>query len=480
MKNRIPAKFLISAACAALAAATLSGCAHLGGASIPDRPEKLEFPALVFDAPTAEVTQLSNGIKVYLLADDSLPVFNARILFPNGDNLEPASVTGVGGVLSSAWRNGGSRNWPEEKLNDELEYLAASVETGVGGESTTISVSSLSRDASKVLAIASDLARNPLLPQEKIDLAKSQSLEGIRRRADSPAGLARRGFRQALYGKDSFLAAESSVESINAIDRAAVVDLHARIVGPKDTLIAAWGDFDREVLLRDLEAAFGSLPTARQRVFAYPEPPAPPKPGVYLVAKDTTQTQVRMGHLGLPMHDPDFFNAQVYNEIFGTGGFGSRLMGDIRSTRGLTYGISGALTMSQYNGSYTIGSSTRNATVRELHDAVLTQVERMRTEPVTPEELQQAKRAIANSYIFSFDSAGEIVNRQMLNDRDGYPADWLERYLPAIEAVTAEDIQRLARERTNPEDLVVLLVGPEADIKSQFEDVEITRIELGE
>lgn len=449
----------------ALAVAISGGCAR----GIPGHPDKLQWRDIEFREPQPRIEQLSNGITVYLLEDRELPLVSFSFLLPNGDLNEPAAKKGVGDILNTAWRGGGTTTTPGPELDEELEFLAASVETSIGNQTSTVSASGFSRDTDRLLEIARDLMLSPALPDDKIAFAKRQALERIRRQNDSPEGVASRTFRRAMYGTDSVFAQVPTRASIESITREDLVDLHGRIVGPRNVRIAASGDFDTDEMLARLERSFGTMPEGRQEVFQRPAAPTTIDPGLHLVARDVSQSQVRFGHLGLPRHHPDYFAVEVYNEIFGTGGFTSRLMSDVRSTRGLAYSVGGGLSMDDYNGTFAVSLSTKNETVREAHDAVLFQMERMRTEPVGEAELKRAKAALVNSYVFRFTSPSSIVVTRMANDHNGYPADWIERYVPGIEAVTADDVMRVAREHTHPDKLVILAVGPEAPLRAQFE-----------
>lgn len=477
--------FLPALRAAAIAAilAFATGCATGGSSTgaksstaIPSRPEQIAIPPLEFTARKPNIRELSNGIKVYLLEDHELPLFGLTATFPTGSLGIAREKTGLDDILSSAWRQGGTKALPGEAFDVAVEDLAANVDANMGRETSVLTASGLSRDRQRLMQLAFDLLTDPALPEDKIELAKLQRLEAIRRQNDNPAQLTRRAYRKVFFGSDHPLSWEPTVETVSGITRDDLVSAWRTIPGPKDTRIGVTGDFDTAAIMEELEATFGTLKADQQVPTVFPPPPAPPTPGLYILPREVSQAQLRFGHAGLPIHHPDYFPVQVYNEIFGSGGFSSRLMSDIRSTKGLTYGIYGGLSLDRFGGQYSISSSTRTDSARELADAAILQMERMRREPVTAEELLRAKESIINSYVFQFDSPGQIVSRRMEYDRLGYPPDWFDRYVDGIRGVTIEDVLRVAKEHTDSLKLAILAVGPEAKMVEEFRGLREPKI----
>ncbi len=477
-----PVQSLRATALAALLA-SLVGCAanqarHGGdaGSGIPSRPEQIAVAPIEFTIPKPDIRELSNGIKVYLLEDHELPLIGLSASFPTGSLGLPREKCGLDDILSSAWRQGGTKKLPGEQFDIAVDDLAASVDANMGRETSVLTASGLSRDRARILELAFDLLTDPAIPQDKVELAKLQRLESIRRQNDNPAQLTRRAYRRVFFGTDHPLSWEPTVETVASITRDDVVAAWRVIPGPKDVRIGVTGDFDTATIMAELEATFGKLTADSQVPTVMPSTPPPPTPGLYILPREMSQAQLRFGHQGLPIHHPDYFPVQVYNEVFGSGGFTSRLMSDIRSTKGLTYGIYGGLSLDQFGGQYNISSSTRTDTARELSDAAIFQLERMRREPITEDELTRAKESLINSYVFRFDSPGQIVSTRMDYDRLGYPPDWFDKYVDGIRAVTVEDVLRVAREHTDPLKLAILAVGPEAKMVEEFRGLREPKI----
>lgn len=440
-------------------------------AGVPASWKDVPVAPLTFTPPKVERARLSNGIEVYLLEDRELPLFSMTLQFPYGSLAIPKDKQGLAGMLGSVWRTGGCAKFPGEALDDELEFLSASIGLSLGEQVSSLSVSSLTKDRARILEIAKAMLEEPLFPEERIELERRQSISGWMRRREMPQTITRRGFSKSFYGEHP-MGWEATPDTWKSITRDDIVSLYTQVVGAKGAMIAVSGDFAKDEMLKELEATFGSLGTEGQVVFDEKAlPPVEVKPGFYLIDKSPmAQVQMRWGHLGLPRHHPDHFPVQVYNEIFGAGGFSSRLMKEARSNRGLTYGIQGSLTLDGFGGQYVLGTSTKTETTREMYDVVMAEIEKMRDTPVTAAELEQAKKAIRNSFVFRYDSPFAIVSAALTRDRFGFPADWDATYLDKIEAVTIEDVQRVAREHTDPAKLLFVAVGPREALAEAFKD----------
>lgn len=468
---------------AVAAALVLAGCAGTQKASIeadsimspwpshlPKHPSEIAIPALEFTPPEPEIRTLANGISVYYFRDSSLPLIDFTLYFPYGAMDEPSRLTGIASILGTVWREGGTATNSGEAISEELEFLSASLEVNVSERTTSLSASSHSKDTDRLLALLADLTMNPLLPEERLEQSRARSLEFVRRRLDRPESLASGGLNRAMFGDWHPLGRESTPETITAITREDLAAMHTRIVGPTGTRMSVVGDFEPEAMHAKLESLFGTLRNADQRQWKEPTETASVTPGWYLIDRDTAQTQVRFGQLGLPRRHPDWFAVQVMNEIFGGGGFNSRLMQEIRSRRGLTYGVGAFLSENDYGGRFFLSSSTKNESARELVDVAIAEMRRIMAEPVGKAELDAAKNAMTNAWVFSYDDPGQFVTSRILEDMFRNPPERRTEYLAGVAAVTAEDVQRVARTYLKPDGLVVMLVGPEATLRPQFED----------
>jgi zinc protease len=406
---------------------------------------------------------LPNGMVVLLQEDHELPLINGFARIRGGAREEPGAKAGLVGVYGQVWRTGGTKARTGDELDDFLEARAASVETGGTLDSTTVSFSCLKDDFTDVFAIFNEVLRQPMFREDKIALAKNLANTVIARRNDDPSGIAAREARRLGYGADSPYARNMEYATVTAVTRDDLVEWHRNWVHPNNIVFGLVGDFDSKTMEAALRKTLAAWPKGRQA----PKPTeatSNPKPGVYFVEKeDVNQSNIRMVHAGTRRDNPDFHALEVMNEVFG-GGFSARLFSNIRSRKGLAYSVGGGVgTNFDHPGLFQLSMGTKSESTAAAIDALYEEIDNLLTKPVTEDEVARAKEAILNSFIFRFDSKQKVLNEKMLYEFYGYPLDFLERYRPAIEKVTAEDVMRVAKKYVSRDKVALLVVGKSSD-----------------
>lgn len=450
-------KILLAALCAVF---VVSGTAR-GQATTP---KDIQYPPLPpFTIPKPEVYTLKNGMRVFLMEDHELPLIRVQARVRTGAWYEPADKVGLAGLMGGVQRSGGTTSLAPDRMDEQLALRAASVETGVGDDSGFASMDCLKGDFDEVFKIFADVLRNPAFPEDRIQVEKGQLTTGIARRNDDPGSIVGREFASLMYGKDSPLARQPEYATVAAVTRQDLVDFHARYYQPNNTYLGVVGDFSSADMKKKIEAVLGSWPKgpeAKAVVPAFREP----KPGLYLVEKaDVNQSNLRLGYLGMKISDPDYFAAQVMNEVLG-GGFASRLFSNVRSKKGLAYGVFGGVGAGyEVPGVFLVGMGTKSETTLAGIAALREEVEGLKKTPPSEAEIRRAKDAILNSFVFNYDSKGEILSQQMLYAYHGLPANFLETYRANIEKVGPADVARVVERWIHPDRLTVLVVGKPAD-----------------
>lgn len=434
--------------------------------------------------PEVERVELSNGLTLYLLEDHALPKVEGAAIIRTGDRLEPPELTGVASLVGQVMRTGGSESRSGEEVDRLLENVGAAVETGIGTTSGNASIYALEEHLPLVLEVLAEILRSPAFPEDKIELAKVQERTSIARRNDDVSGIAGREFRKLLYGAESPYARTTEYATIEAITRDDLVRFHETYFVPNRVRLGLWGDFDAAEVKAMVERFFGSWergPEADDQLPAVPDPATAPGSVSFIPKDDVNQTNIRIGHLGGRIDDPDYFALTVMSEILG-GGFSSRLFQVVRSQRGLAYGVSASWNASfDYPGVFAVVTSTKSETTVLTIRAVLEEIERIAAEPVSDDELTLAKESLLNSFVFNFVSKGAIVRRLMTYDYYGYPEDFLERYQKSIEAVTVVDVHRVAREHLRPDAVRILAVGRREDFDAPLSSLgrgDVTTIDI--
>jgi len=427
--------------------------------------KSLKYPPLnQIKVPVPVRFELPNGIVVYLVEDHELPKITLHATFRVGSRWEPAAKAGLASITAAVMRTGGSTTQNGDQLDEELDRLGASVETGIGEDSGGAYASLLKEDLDRCLAIMADVLQHPAFPQDKIDLAKIAERDDIARRNDNPNGIAFREFNRVIFGKDSAYARMAEYATIDSITREDLVAFHKRFFQPEDLIFGAEGDFNAAEMRAKIENAFGGWARGGAAKLAPPavDDAARNRAGLYSIDKDSMeQSWVVMGMLAGRRDDPDYCALQVMNEILG-GGWGSRLFSNVRSAQGLAYGVfSSASAGWDRPGTFLVGGSTKPETTLKIYGSIREQLEKLAAGGATADELSRAKDGILKGMAFDFDSTAKILTRLMNYEYYGYPRDYLQRFRAGIEKVTLADVAEVAAKYLKPKEFAVVVLGKE-------------------
>jgi len=453
--------------------APVSAPAQTGWQQIPIPPLPAFHPA----EPKRIV--LPNGMVIFLQEDHELPLIDGSIRIRGGSQLEPSAKLGLVDLYGEVWRTGGTKTQTGDQLDDYLEARAAKVETGGGGDSTSIGWSCLKADYDDVFKIVLDLLHNPDFRADKLELAQSQFEESIARRNDNPSSIAARESIKLAYGSDSPYARQPEYATILAVKRDDLLSWHKQYVQPNNMIVGISGDFDSAAMEAKLKAAFASWPKGpaapKTKIEIHPA-----KPGYYLVSKDdVNQSNVRMVASGTDRRNPDYFAIEVFNEVMG-GGFSSRLVQDIRTRLGLAYSVGGGIgTSFDHPGVTRFVLGTKSESTVQAVQAVFTDVDDLQKKPITDDEIKRAKDSILNSFIFNFDTPDKVLHERMAYEFYGYPLNFLEQYHAGIEKATATEVNRVALKYLHKDQLAVLVVGNPKDFDKQLYELgPVTNIDI--
>ena len=443
----------------AVAIPVLAGCA--GDLALGD-PRQMTFKPVEFTPPEPDRVVLENGMVVYLLEDHELPLISMTATMRTGSWLDPAERIGLASLTGSVMRTGGGGGLSAERVDEELEQFAGDVGISIGRQSGSASLDVLSKDLKRGLQILAGLIRTPAFEPARVELAKLQAIEGIRRRQDNPGAIVGREFVKLLFGADHPTARESSIESITRVTRDDLVAFHRKTIYPNGLMLGVTGDFDKSAMLALLREVFGDWGKGEVPVLTIADVPQSPmaKPVVRFVNKETSQTHIRVGHLSIKEQDPDYVALAIANDILGGSSFRSRLFNDVRTKRGLAYSVGSRLNSGVHDqGVWLMRAETKLLSTQEVITRFVANMERMRTELVTDRELAEAKEAYVNSFVFSFASSSAIVGRLIELEYDGLPKDFLQQLRARVIALTKDEILAAAKKHFNPERLTIVAVG---------------------
>ncbi|HEY5911068.1 MAG TPA: pitrilysin family protein, partial [Verrucomicrobiae bacterium] len=442
---------------------------------------QLKYPPLPeFKIPKPAVFTLNNGLRVFLMEDHELPLITVTARIRTGSYYEPADKIGLAGLMGAVQRTGGTARQTGDQIDDFLAAHAATVETGIGGDSGFATMNCLKQDFDDVFKVYAEILRTPVFAQDKLDVAKVAANTGIARRNDNVGQIASREIRRVVYGTDSPLARQTEYATIKAVTREDLVAWHKQYYQPNNLLLGVAGDFDSQEMKQKIGALFDDWAKGPE----FTPPPVPyqkdPVPGYYFIEKsDVNQANIAFGHLGIETRNPDYFAAQVMNEIL-SGGFASRMFSNVRSKQGLAYSVWGRLGSDYLQpGMFSAGLQTKLANTSKAIAAVRAEVAGIVDNPPTADELKRAKDSILNSFIFNYDSKPQVLSQQMTYAFYGLPADFLEQYRANIEKVAAADVTRVAKKYVHPDQLAVLVVGKAADLDQPLSNLgKVTTIDI--
>ena len=416
-------------------------------------------PLPAFHPQQPKRVQLPNGMVIFLQEDHELPLIDAVARIRGGSRSEPAAKVGLVSLYGEVWRTGGTKTQTGDQLDDYLEIRAAKVETGGNADSTIISLSCLKDDFNDVFKVVTDLLREPEFRADKIDLAKGEAFDYISRRNDDVGQIAGRESAKLAYGANNPYAREAEYATIGAVTRQDLIEWHHTYVHPNNIIIGMVGDFDSTQMEAKLREAFGSWakgPAAKEPDIHFD----PAKPGYYLVKKtDVNQSNIRMVALGTTRKNPDYYAIEVFNEVL-SGGFSSRLVQSIRTAKGLAYSVGGGIgTSFDHPGILRLAAGTRSNATVEAIQGMQGELDKLKTDPVTEDEMKRAKDSILNAFVFNFDTPDKVLRELMAYEFYGYPADFLEQYRAGIEKVTLAEVNRAGQKYMHKDQLAILVVG---------------------
>ena len=403
---------------------------------------------------------LSNGMRVFLLEDHELPVIQGLALLRTGNLFDPSDKKGLADITADVLRTGGTKAKTGDQLDEELENMAASVESNMEESSASLSFSGLKENTQQVLQLFKDIITRPEFRQDKIDLELAQERSAISRRNDEASSIPQRELLSILYGRDTPYGWQVEYADLDRIKRADLQAFYNRYYFPKNIMLSVYGDFSASAMKDLLEKTFADWKVEQPPVPKFPEVTAKPAPGVYFADRpDVTQTFFAIGHLGGDLRDRDYAALEVAANILGDG-FSSRLMSQIRTKLGYAYNIGASWAVEfDHPGTFRIQGSTKSSTTVETIQAIGVELAKLRAQQVSEQELTEAKDSVLNGFVFNFDSPAKTLRRVMRYTYYGYPKNFIFDYQKAVANVTRADVLRVAQERFRAENLSIVAVG---------------------
>ncbi len=471
----------------ALGSVALFGLALGQAQKIPDRPEKLTFPPLIYDAPNPADyrVELESGAVVYIYPDRERPLIDLSVNVRGGSYLDPKGKEGLAGLTGYLMARGGIPSSPADKLDEELEFLAARLSSSFGGLSGSVGLNLLSKDTDRGFEILRAVLAAPSFQEDKLALRKTQTLQGLKQRNDDSKNIESRERNFLAYGERFWFNRHTTAASLESIRREDLLAFHHEWVHPQNFIVSVSGDFDRDEMLKRLDGVFAAWPHPGKKAPPVPQEQKYGKPGVYIVNKDVNQGRVSIMLPGIRWDAPDYYAIQVMNDVLGGGGFTSRITNRVRSDEGLAYSARSAFPGGVYYPVvFRAGFQSKSRTVAYATSIVLEEIERITREPVTKEELLTTKKSFIDTFPNNFASAAQVVSAFASDEIIGryakQPHYWAN-YRDNIESVDIAAVQHVAKQRLKLDQMIILIVGQKGEILKGHPDhpVKLGRLVKG-
>jgi predicted Zn-dependent peptidase len=449
--------------------------AVLGGAP----PNAWELPPPPpSEAPIAPVGalerfELPNGLRGIGLRDKRIPHVVVGLSVRRGAAIEPLAHAGLAGYTAELMERGaGDRD--VLALAELVDGLGASLSVGADWDSMTITVSGLSRDTDTLFEVLRDVALRPRFDPAEADKARSEALAALEKAKDEPRTLIGWHAARAVFEGHRFgIPLGGNIETVGRLDAALAREFHRRLFVASNAVVFAAGDFEHADLVRRAREAFGSWASGEAPApVAPPSLPAPPARRIVVVDKpDLGQARIAVAHEGLTRVDPRRTAAGLMNAVLGGGGFNSRLMKRVRSDEGLTYGVYSGFGLRRATGPFVVDTFTKVPAARQTLDLVLSEIERMQSQPPEAKELAEAKSLQVGSFALGLETSARVVGSLVDLDVYGLPEDSLDTFRARVREVTREQVAGLATELLHPDRAAIVVLGPAETLVPQLEDL---------
>jgi zinc protease len=451
---------------AAAQAPAAPSAAPANAGSIPGRPEQLVYPPLTFEAPRAADYRrtLSDGTVVFMAPNTEFPLISLSVTCMGGANLDPADRVGLASMTGSMMRRGGAGALGASEFDETLDFMATNMGVRVGEWNSSASLDCLASNFDESLKLFVDMLRNPGFDAARFKVAMDEAMEGLKQRNDSADSIIDREWGMMFWGTDHHAGRQPTGATLAAITQSDMREMAARIFHPGNMIVSVTGDFEPDAMAKKLEQALAGWPRGERNA-----PPSAPKtdpaPGLYIAEKDIPQGKVYIGMRSIERDNPDAIPYFVMNDILGGGGFSSRIMQRVRSDEGLAYSAGSRFAPDPfYAGSFRAGFQSKSPTVALAIKLIMDEISRIRTEPVSAEELEVAKASLIETFPQRFASKPAMLGVFVTDEWTNRPEGYWETFRDRVKAVTAADVQRVAQKYLKPDQMAFMVVGNWSDI----------------
>ena len=420
-----------------------------------------------FDIPKPFETVLPNGLKIVVFEDKRLPLVSYRLAFKTGTIYDPKDSVGLTSALT-AMLNEGTKTRPSKQLAEEIERLGASVAASASEDNTIVSASALSMYGSDILRLMSDMVLNPAFPESELALYKKNTIENLKYQRSQPAFLADEQITKTLYGTHPYSIVSPNATEVEKLSRDKLMAFHAKTFTPNNATLIVVGDVSRENLLKEVKENFGGWQKGTLEEMKFPAPPVRTATTLTVVDRPgSIQSNIVLANLAIDRSNPDYFPVLVMNQILGAGA-SSRLFMNLREAKGYTYGAYSRFDTKKLAGNFETNAEVRTPVTGDSLKEFFFELNRVRNEKASEKELKDAKSFLSGVFPLRAETQEGLTNLLVAQQLYDLPADYLQTYRDKVNAVTLEDVERVAKKYIAPDKIAIVVVGDAEEILPQI------------
>ncbi len=441
-------------------------------AKIDEQTAKLPKAGAIpkFALPPIEKTRLSNGLEVWMVEQNELPIVSMNLVLKTGATNEPDDRTGVANI-TTALMDDGTKNRSAVDIANQLQSIGAFVNAGGGWDSTNVTMQTLTKNLDKALEIYADVIVNPTFPASEFESLRGRSLVGLRQQKANPNAIANVAYNKVLYGNHPY-GRDNTEATLKAMTRDDLVRYYESTFKPSNGVLIVAGKYDKATLKSKLETAFAGWKTGDVSPKSLPPTKQLDKTGIYLVDRpNSAQSVVSIGQIGIDRMNPDFFPVVVMNSILG-GAITSRISMNLREDKGYTYGANSGLQFRRGPGPFRAGGDIQTAVTKEAIIEFMKELNGIRGSiPISARELDYNKQSLIRRYPSGFETVGGISAQLSNLVIYGLPDSFFNDYITKVNAVTLDDVNRVAKQYLDPSKMAIVIVGDRKAIEPGLKEL---------
>jgi zinc protease len=418
----------------------------------PGAPRPYHFPHVTRET-------LPNGLRVLSAENRNAPIVSLRVLVRSGADHDNAQLAGLASMAGDLLDEGaGTRD--AIRLAEDIGLLGGSMGTGTDWDASYISIDVLSRNANPIVEILSDVSSRAMLPADGFARVQKERLTEILQQRDEPSVIAGKRFSALLYGEGVYgNSIAGNADSVARITLDDVRRFYEQHFVPNNTSVIAGGDIDPKDAIAIVRDAFGHWARGAEPPSPTPQPRLLDSSRIYIIDRpQAVQSEIRVGHIGVPRSTEDYFALSVMNALLG-GVFNSRINLNLRERHGYTYGARSQFAFRRQAGPFVVAAPVRNEVTRESVEEVFIELRRIRTGDVEQQELDDTKNYLMGVFPATVQTSSDIASRLADMELYGLPEDYFDRYRENIAAIGRDDITRVAQKYIDPDRAIIVVVG---------------------